>query len=504
MKHILFVAALLAVILTAQAHTFLSNLTINGTRLELGKCIRPYEDNRNFPVKDLSSDELTCRTTSMNTADTDICGVPAGSTVTVEWHETDEQDRAISDSHLGPCIVYLSPLEANGAGNVWFKIFEDGYDPDTKKWCVDKIIASKGLLDITIPADIKQGNYLMRTEVIALHEADREYGTDENAGAELFPNCAQLYIIGTGTAEPTGVAIPGVYTTKDPGLLFDLYDGYDSYPIPGPELYEAGSLPAGGSPATSSTDEDATSSETEETSSKDEGESKDDNNGKASGKNDEDSSSSDDDGTSSTKAPALNLDQTASQENDAGSPTETEDVAIGATITNAAGQPCVRVRRRRRRGLRGELTDEEANTDTDASTTSKPSKTKTGGSPTSTNTDATDADNDGSQKSGKSISGGAIAGIVVAVVAAFFAMVAFLFWRRRQQRKAFLENSVDYNEFPEYDPASMSDPHIAQAPALDPAAAGFYAEKPGAGNVFDVNAHHHNHHTINARDLDEV
>ncbi|KAJ1722077.1 hypothetical protein LPJ53_003484 [Coemansia erecta] len=369
MKQIFFIAVLLAVVLTAQAHTFLSNLTINGTRLELGKCIRPYEDNRNYPVKDLSSDELTCRTTSMDVADTDICGVPAGSTVTVEWHETDEQDRAISDSHLGPCIVYLSPLEANGAGNVWFKIFEDGYDPDTKKWCVDKIIASKGLLDITIPADIKQGNYLMRTEVIALHEADREYGSDENAGAELFPNCAQLYIIGDGTAQPTGVAIPGDYTTKDPGLLFDLYDGYDSYPVPGPKLYEAGSIPAGGAPAASSSEADvASSSETDDTSSKDEEDNKKgDTKKKEKSKDDdneddtttEEEATSEDDAVSATKSSTininLNLNKSISQEIVAGSTSEADDVPIGATITNAAGQPCVRVRRRRRRDLRAEL-----------------------------------------------------------------------------------------------------------------------------------------------------
>ncbi|KAJ2397622.1 hypothetical protein GGI05_000551, partial [Coemansia sp. RSA 2603] len=369
------------------AHTFLSNLTINGTRLELGKCIRPYEDNRNFPVKDLKSKELTCRTTSMNVADTDICGVAAGAKMSVEWHESDEKDRAISSSHLGPCIVYLSPLDANGDGDVWFKIFEDGYDPETKKWCVDKIIASKGLMDITIPADLKAGNYLMRTEVIALHEADREYGTDENAGAELFPNCAQLYIGGAGSAQPAGVAIPGAYTTKDPGLLFDLYDGYDSYPIPGPPLYKPGSVSAGSSSTgnssadssadkekDSSADEDTTenvdedntdnaeedntdSSEIEEDTNTSKGNAQKANvdEEKTEENNSDQDTTSEDDSTSAKEVPVFNLNKSISQEIVAGSTSKTEDVAIGATITNAAGQPCVRVRRKRRRDLRGEL-----------------------------------------------------------------------------------------------------------------------------------------------------
>ncbi|KAJ2605036.1 hypothetical protein H4R99_001439, partial [Coemansia sp. RSA 1722] len=298
------------------AHTFLSNLTINGTRLELGKCVRPYQDDRNFPVKDPSSEDMTCRTTSMNVADTDICGINAGDTITVEWHETDEQDRAISDSHLGPCLVYLSPLEANGAGNVWTKIYENGYDPSTKKWCVDIIIASGGKLDVPIPADIAQGYYLMRTEVIALHEADRPFGEDENAGAEYFPNCAQVYIIGSGTAQLTGdSAIPGVYTKDEDGIVFNLYDDYDSYPIPGGKLYEAGSAPVVEKKvdAQSPIDEDGKTSSDED--------------GKTSSKEDEEKAS-----TSKDEKASSTIDE------EANSPSPSSN-----------DKPCVKVKRRRRR-----------------------------------------------------------------------------------------------------------------------------------------------------------
>ncbi|KAJ2657898.1 hypothetical protein IWW48_004296 [Coemansia sp. RSA 1200] len=136
----------------------------------------------------------------------------------------------------------MAPLESNGKGQVWFKIFELGYNPDTKDWCIDVFNRQNGKLDIEIPADIKQGGYLVRTEVIALHEAERQYGDDKDAGAQYYPNCAQVYIIGNGTAEPKGVAIPGVYEKSQPGIHFNLWNGYKSYPIPGPELYTAGSI----------------------------------------------------------------------------------------------------------------------------------------------------------------------------------------------------------------------------------------------------------------------
>ncbi|KAJ1670678.1 hypothetical protein GGF38_001353 [Coemansia sp. RSA 25] len=214
-------------------------LWIDGKALDEGQCIRPYHDKRNYPVKDPQDKDMVCRTPDMSGKDVALCDVKAGANITVEWHESDPKDRAISGSHLGPCLVYLAPLESNGEGSVWIKIFEEGYDPSTKKWCVDKIIKSKGKLDITIPDNISPGKYLMRTEVIALHGANKPYGDGDN-GAEYFPNCAHINIIGDAPAVAPKLnmyAIPGIYNKDDEGILFNLYKSYKSYSIPGPSLY---------------------------------------------------------------------------------------------------------------------------------------------------------------------------------------------------------------------------------------------------------------------------
>ncbi|KAJ2698111.1 hypothetical protein FB645_005730 [Coemansia sp. IMI 203386] len=167
----------------------------------------------------------------MSPSSTDTCGITAGSTITVEWHHNGDQGPVISASHKGPCMVYMAPLESNGEGNVWFKIFEDGYDSKSKKWCVDKLINNGGKLNVVIPKDIRPGGYLLRTEIMALHNA-RDAG-----GMQDYANCAQLQVAGSGSKTPKGVAIPGVYKADDPGILINIYKKLSEYPIPGPPVY---------------------------------------------------------------------------------------------------------------------------------------------------------------------------------------------------------------------------------------------------------------------------
>ncbi|KAJ2509580.1 hypothetical protein H4217_008278 [Coemansia sp. RSA 1939] len=131
----------------------------------------------------------------------------------------------------------MAPLVSNGAGNVWFKIYEEGWDNSTEQWSTDKLIANKGKRDVTIPADLKAGDYLLRSEIIALHGARRV------GGAQFFPNCVQLTVTGSGSSVPSGVAIPGAYGERDPGILYARSRTDNSgYVIPGPPVYMAGNI----------------------------------------------------------------------------------------------------------------------------------------------------------------------------------------------------------------------------------------------------------------------
>jgi len=56
------------------------------------------------------------------------------------------------------------------------------------------------------------GNYLIRHELIALHQAN---------APQFYPECAQIKVLGSGTAEPSAsykVSIPGYCKDSDPNI----------------------------------------------------------------------------------------------------------------------------------------------------------------------------------------------------------------------------------------------------------------------------------------------
>lgn len=141
--------------------------------------------------------------------------------------------------HSGPCAVYLKKVESaiasnNAAGDGWFKIWEEGYDEAAGKWCTNKMIDNKGHLAVKIPADIQQGYYLLRPELLALHAAQ-----DSPPDPQFYSNCVQLYVESSGTAQPATVAIPGHIPNNAPGLTFNIYASPLALPFPlfGPAPY---------------------------------------------------------------------------------------------------------------------------------------------------------------------------------------------------------------------------------------------------------------------------
>lgn len=194
----------------------------------------------------------------LNTAANRKCPIAAGSSIGIQWHHNSNaaSDDIIDPTHIGPVMFYLAKAESNGAGNVWFKIYEDGYTPSTGKWAVNKLIDNKGRVDFTIPADIAPGNYLLRGEILALHNG---YAVD---GVQPYVGCVELTISGSGKANPAGVAFPGYYSNQDPGMLFNVYQAYSSYIIPGPAVYKGSSSSASGSSTASSSGSSTTSNPT--------------------------------------------------------------------------------------------------------------------------------------------------------------------------------------------------------------------------------------------------
>lgn len=80
---------------------------------------------------------------------------------------------------------------------------------------------------------------MLRHEMIALHE-----GAQAN-GAQMYPQCINIEVTGSGSKLPGGVAGTALYSASEKGIKFDIYKPNDEYPIPGPAL--AFSATGGGS-----------------------------------------------------------------------------------------------------------------------------------------------------------------------------------------------------------------------------------------------------------------
>ncbi len=121
------------------------------------------------------------------------------------------------------------------AGDLSFtKISESGVlsgnNPGT--WASDTLIGQGFASDVVIPRGLASGNYVLRHEIIALHSA-------ANAnGAQNYPQCLNVKIgSGGSSALPGGTRASGLYSSSDPGIVFNIYEAFDSYPLPGPQVW---------------------------------------------------------------------------------------------------------------------------------------------------------------------------------------------------------------------------------------------------------------------------
>ncbi|KAI5808300.1 glycosyl hydrolase family 61-domain-containing protein, partial [Pyronema omphalodes] len=216
-------------------HTRVYGLSVNDVDQGDGRSIYIRSPPSNSPVKDVSSKDIICNVN--NVAVSKNVSVNAGDKVTFEWYHNTRGDDIIDASHKGPITVYIADAASNGEGAVWTKLYESGLSNGV--WAVDTLIANKGKHSLTLPSSLAAGDYLIRAEIIALHEADTNYATNSARGAQFYPSCSQITVKKGGSTKPPGTFnFIGGYTTTDPGILFNLYGGSTTYKIPGPAVWD--------------------------------------------------------------------------------------------------------------------------------------------------------------------------------------------------------------------------------------------------------------------------
>ena len=172
------------------------------------------------------------------TAGAKVATVKPGGTVEITWNTWPE-------SHVGPIIDYLAAVpDATAATSKdlsFFKIDEAGFEAG--QWAASKLLADNLTWTVTIPESIKDGQYVLRHEIIALHSAGQANG------AQAYPKCININVEGgSGTETPAGVTADKLYTATDPGILVNIYSGDQSaYKIPGPALFSGASSGSGSS-----------------------------------------------------------------------------------------------------------------------------------------------------------------------------------------------------------------------------------------------------------------
>ena len=123
----------------------------------------------------------------------------------------------------------------DGSGTGWFKIDQLGLRSGTvtgNDWGTG-VVYSTHKWTSKIPASLAAGNYLIRHELLALHQANTP---------QFYPECAQIVVTGSGTASPSGsylTQIPAYASASDPGVKVDIYSNSQSttYTCPGPAVW---------------------------------------------------------------------------------------------------------------------------------------------------------------------------------------------------------------------------------------------------------------------------
>ncbi|KAL1596332.1 hypothetical protein SLS60_008977 [Paraconiothyrium brasiliense] len=139
----------------------------------------------------------------------------------------------------GPVMVWMYKCagdfkSCDGSGKKWFKIDEKGMTAPPLSgtaWGTNDVL--KNLYwESTIPSSLAAGNYLIRHELLALHQANTP---------QFYAECAQLQVTGSGSGQPSGdflATIPGYAPQSDPGITVDTYGSKaTTYTPPGPKVW---------------------------------------------------------------------------------------------------------------------------------------------------------------------------------------------------------------------------------------------------------------------------
>ena len=234
-------ATFLNILPLALAHTRFTTLHINGVSQGDGTCIRQDQDvgtTTNF-VDSITGPDMACGKDG-EIAVPNTCNLNAGDTISLEhrmWPDA-SQPGAIDISHKGNTAVYMKKMSTmNDAvgGDGWFKIYWDGYNTGSGQWGTDNMNNGNGMVSTSIPIDLAPGQYLVRSEVLALQVV---------GSPQMYVGCAQVNVAGSGNTIPADTtSIPGYINMSTSAMTVNIYESF-TFSEYGPKLYGNGTSSA--------------------------------------------------------------------------------------------------------------------------------------------------------------------------------------------------------------------------------------------------------------------
>ncbi|EOA90805.1 hypothetical protein ACJQWK_11561 [Exserohilum turcicum] len=242
----MFTKALLTTVLLSavSAHQNLQQFWVND--VSPGRQVGIRMPPSNSPVTDVTSDDIVCNVGGSKGSGVKTIEAAEGDTIKVGWDNS---------GHPGPITHMLyGPVDdasqATGIGAGWFKIDEADYT--NGKWASLLMEQDNMTHTFKLPTVLAAGEYLLRSEMLALHSAQTK------DGAQFYIGCMQLKIKGTGSkgACTPQIELPGAYKADDKNIYIpNFYNGFDAtdYKAPGGPLATCGGAGGAAPPASNTT-----------------------------------------------------------------------------------------------------------------------------------------------------------------------------------------------------------------------------------------------------------
>ncbi|KAF9037623.1 cellulose-growth-specific protein [Panaeolus papilionaceus] len=193
---------------------------------------RPYSSYD--PILSATSSSISCNNNGQASGGQLSATVAAGSQITAKWSQWTHAQ--------GPVMVYMAACNGacssvNSNSLKWFKISQSGLlsgNLPNGHWGTADVMSTLSYT-ATIPSSLAAGEYLIRHELLALHQANTP---------QFYPECGQLIVTGGGGKKPSGsylVSFPGAYSASDPSININIYSqeaqNIYTYKVPGPAVW---------------------------------------------------------------------------------------------------------------------------------------------------------------------------------------------------------------------------------------------------------------------------